>query len=158
MHGALHLFDTGTELEKYTWINTGKRLVDQAREALENNKFPLFVAEGKQKQKLQKIKHQPYLHHSYKSFLKSVKENRRQSEHEKSLFIFGHSLDDNDNHIIQKIERGSLSNLFVSVYGDPNCKQNQRIIQEAISLMNLRDERSPLSVDFYDAESAEVWG
>jgi len=30
LHGALHLFDAGYQLQKYTWVNTGKALVDQA--------------------------------------------------------------------------------------------------------------------------------
>jgi DNA-binding transcriptional LysR family regulator len=30
LHGALHLFDTGPHLQKYTWVNTGQALIDQA--------------------------------------------------------------------------------------------------------------------------------
>lgn len=37
LHGALHLFDAGYQLQKYTWVNTGKALVDQANEALKKN-------------------------------------------------------------------------------------------------------------------------
>lgn len=37
LHGALHLFDAGSELKKYTWINTGVRLIDQIREALKSD-------------------------------------------------------------------------------------------------------------------------
>src|SRR3546814_2275386 len=47
LHGALHLFDAGAELQKYTWVNTGKPLLEQAREAMGADKFPLFVAEGR---------------------------------------------------------------------------------------------------------------
>ena len=35
IHGALHLFDAGNELQKYTWVRTNTRLVDQARSAIE---------------------------------------------------------------------------------------------------------------------------
>jgi len=42
LHGALHLFDAGAELQKYTWVNTGKPLLEQAREAMGARKFPLF--------------------------------------------------------------------------------------------------------------------
>lgn len=34
LHGALHLFDAGTEIQKYTWVNTGIALIDQIRDAL----------------------------------------------------------------------------------------------------------------------------
>jgi hypothetical protein len=158
LHGAVHLFDSGTELEKYTWINSGKRLIEQAREALQNSKFPLFVAEGKSYAKLEKIKHQPYLHHSYKSFLSATKEDRRRRDAQKSLFIFGHSLDDNDDHIISKITKGSISNLFISIFGNPESDGNRRIIGKALALKNLRDVRYPLEVSFYNAQSAQVWG
>lgn len=158
LHGAVHLFDAGTELEKYTWINSGKRLIEQAREALQQYKFPLFVAEGKSDAKLEKIKHQPYLHHSYKSFLNATKEDRRRRDAQKSLFIFGHSLDDNDDHIIGKIAKGSISNLFVSIFGNPESEGNRRIINKALGLKNLRDVRYPLEVSFYNAQSAQVWG
>jgi hypothetical protein len=157
IHGAVHLFDTGTELEKYTWVNTDKRLIDQAREALSNNLFPLFVAEGKSASKLQKIKHQPYLHHCYKSFLKEIKEGKRKSDSKKSLFIFGHSLADTDKHIFDKIGKGTISSLFISIYGDQFTEDNQRIIKKAQNLKALRDQH-PLDIYFYSAESAQVWG
>lgn len=158
LHGAIHIFDAGTELEKYTWINKGKRLIEQARDALQNNKFPLFVAEGKSEAKLEKIKHQPYLHHSYKSFLNATKESRKKSEPKKSLFIFGHSLADTDQHIIGEIAKGSISGLFVSIFGNPDTDTNQLIISKAQALSNLRDANHPLQIHFYDAQSAEVWG
>jgi hypothetical protein len=34
LHGALHLFDAGYELKKFTWKNTEVRLIDQIRDAL----------------------------------------------------------------------------------------------------------------------------
>ena len=46
LHGALHLFDSGSEIQKYTWVRKGEPLVEQARAAIAANKFPLFVAEG----------------------------------------------------------------------------------------------------------------
>ena len=55
LHGAMHLYDAGLQLQKYTWVNTGKALVDQADEALAHDLFPLFVAEGSSDQKLAKI-------------------------------------------------------------------------------------------------------
>src|SRR2546423_14725483 len=55
MHGALHIFDAGAEIQKYTWRNTGIRLVEQIRNALQRNLYPLFVAEGESLQKLARI-------------------------------------------------------------------------------------------------------
>lgn len=152
LHGALHLFDAGAELQKYTWVNTGKPLLEQAREAMGARKFPLFVAEGKSNQKLAKIKHSAYLHHSYKSF------SSQMGQRNDALFIFGHSLAENDQHILKKIARGKIGQIYVGLYGDPNSDGNKAIRSAANALGAHRDERVPLSVAFFDAGSAEVWG
>lgn len=152
LHGALHLFDAGAELQKYTWVNTGNPLLEQARAAMGQRKFPLFVAEGKSNQKLAKIKHSAYLHHSYKSFSSQMGQQRD------ALFIFGHSLADNDQHILKKIARGKIGQIYVGLYGDPNNEANTKIISAASALATSRDEKFPLSVAFFDAASAQVWG
>lgn len=53
-------------------MNIGKPLLEQVREAMNEEKFPLFVAEGESNHKLAKIKHNAYLYHSYKSFSKQM--------------------------------------------------------------------------------------
>jgi hypothetical protein len=152
LHGALHLFDSGAELQKYTWANTGKPLLEQAREAMAANKFPLFVAEGKSNQKLAKIKHSAYLHHSYKSF------SSQMLQPNDALFIFGHSLADNDQHVLKKIARGKIAQVYVGLYGDPESQGNKQIRDSATALARTRDARSTLDVAFFDAASAQVWG
>lgn len=152
LHGALHLFDSGAELQKYTWVNTGKPLLEQAREAMDANKFPLFVAEGKSDQKLAKIKHSAYLHHSYKCF------SSQMALRNDALFIFGHSLADNDQHVLKKIARGKIPQIYVGLYGDPESRGNKQIRRAATALASFRNEREPLDVSFFDAASARVWG
>ena len=47
LHGGLHLFDAGPELQKKCWERSGGvPLIDQIRAALDKSKFPLFVSEG----------------------------------------------------------------------------------------------------------------
>jgi len=152
LHGALHLFDAGAELQKYTWVNTGKPLLEQAREAMGANKFPLFVSEGKSNQKLTKIKHSAYLHHSYKSF------SSQMAQRNDALFIFGHGLADNDQHVLKKIARGKIAQVYVGLYGDPESQGNKQIRRAATALAHSRDDRVALAVAFFDAASAEVWG
>jgi len=152
LHGALHLFDAGHELQKYTWSRTELAIVDQIRAALDDNRYPLFVSEGNSTAKLTKIMHSAYLHKALRSF-ESITGN---------LFIFGHSLAENDNHILNLIEHGKVSQLFVSIYGDPTTPENQAIIHRAKQMATRREEifgrRRPLAVEFFGAESAEVWG
>jgi|SRR5580658_981775 hypothetical protein len=156
LHGALHLFDAGYQLQKYTWVNTGKALVDQANEALKKNQFPVFVAEGDSKSKLTKIQHSAYLHHNLKSFAGVCQTGSRGGT---ALFVFGHSFAKNDAHVFNIIGQGKITNLFVSLFGDPSSKSNQIIRANVAKIVALRPSAFPeLHVNFYDAASAKVWG
>lgn len=148
LHGALHVFDSGTEIQKYTWNRTGVRLIEQIRDALSRNLFPIFVAEGSSDEKLERVRHSDFLAKAYRSF----------QEIQHCLFIFGHSLAANDDHYLRLIEHGKLSHIFVSLYGDPTSDVNKKIIQRAKAMSLVRSPKRPLRVDFYDSESASVWG
>lgn len=147
LHGALHIFDTPNAVRKYTWIRTGVRLIEQIRSALKDNYFPLFVSEGTSKEKLLRIRHNDYLSKAYRSF-QSI---------QGSLFIYGHSLAENDEHILKVIERGKLSEVFISIFGDENSPENQKIIRRGLALANKRPIKRPLEVGFYSTESTKVW-
>lgn len=156
LHGALHLFDAGHQLQKYTWVNTGKALVDQANEALKNNFFPLFVAEGDSKSKLTKIQHSAYLHHCFKSFAGVCQTGSRNGT---ALFVYGHSFAKNDAHVLDQIGHGKISHIFVSIYGDPGSKTNLAIRAGVERIAALRPKIfTGLKFDFFDAASAKVWG
>lgn len=152
LHGALHLFDAGHELSKYTWINTGVTIIEQVRDAMNLGKFPLFVSEGESNKKLARIKHSAYLYHSYKSFSTNLGFKRN------ALFVFGHSLDDNDMHILKKISKGKISRMYVSLHGEFDSSNNKIIRSKANSLASGRSASNPLEIVFYDAKSAYVWG
>lgn len=152
LHGALHLFDSGAELKKYTWIRKGVPLVEQARQAINDNAYPLFVAEGTSDQKKTKIRHNAYLYQGFKQLTANVDQPKP------CFFIFGHSLAENDNHILNRLARGRFPKLYVGIYGDPASAENQQIMVRANALATQRNARSPLTVEFYDAASAQVWG
>jgi hypothetical protein len=148
LHGALHVFDTGTEIQKYTWVNTGIRLIEQIRDALSRNYFPLFVAEGTSGEKIERIRHSDYLAKAYRSF-QSIGG---------ALFILGHSLAANDEHFLKLIEKGKVQHLFVGLFGDPDSKANLSIIRRAERMVQSRKKSPNLAVSFFDSETAEVWG
>ncbi len=148
LHGALHVFDSGVEIQKYTWKNTGVRLIDQIRDALNRGFFPLFVSEGTSNEKYERIRHNDYLAKAYRSF----------SEIQGALFIFGHSLADNDAHYLRRIARGKTSHLYVGLYGDVNSDANKQIIRNARELATSRSAKKPLAISFFDASDARVWG
>jgi len=152
LHGALHLFDAGSELQKYTWNRKGEPLVDQARAAIEADKFPLFVAEGTSVKKKNKIRHNAYLYQGFKV----LTANADTGSH--CFFLFGHSLAANDDHILKRLGRGKFKKLYIGLYGDPNSDANQQIIARANELATMRHRRYPLEVTFFDSASANVWG
>lgn len=147
LHGALHVFDAGTEIQKYTWANTGQRLIEQIRDALEMNLFPLFVAEGKSNEKLDRIMHSEYLAKGKRSF----------SSIQGALFIHGHSLAANDEHFLKLIEKGKIKHIYVGLFGDESSEDNSAIKSRALRMANNRAQSKPLKVSFYDSESAHVW-
>lgn len=152
LHGALHLFDAGAELQKYTWVRSGEPLIDQTRAAIAGDKFPLFIAEGTSDQKKARIRHNAYLYQGFKV----LTANANHRNH--CFFVYGHSLMDTDAHILKRLGRGTFQKLYVSVYGDPTSEANSELIQRAQALGHMRNARSPLEVTFYDAASADVWG
>ena len=152
LHGSLHLFDSGSEIQKYTWVRKGEPLVEQARSAINANKFPLFVAEGKSTQKKNKIRHNAYLYQSFKV----LTANAQQGTH--CFFIFGHSLGENDYHILRRLGRGRFTKLYVGIFGDLSSDGNREIIRRARAFAAERDGRWPLEVAFFDSASANVWG
>ena len=152
LHGALHLFDAGNELQKFTWARTNERLIDQARVAINANKFPLFVAEGSSAQKKTKIRHNAYLYQGYKQ----LTANAQQGQH--CFFLHGHSLAGNDDHMLRRLGTGRFKKLYVSLFGPAEAPANAAIIAKANRIASLRAGRYPMELSFYDATSAKIWG
>lgn len=149
LHGACHLFDARTELQKYTWINTGIRIIEQVREELDRNHYPLVITEGSSDQKLARILHSAYLHKGYKS-LASIGN---------PLFVYGWSMAENDEHILRAIRRSKTKKIAVSVYGDIGEEWNQILVERCDQLMREMESRRVGAPDlvFYSAETARVW-
>lgn len=153
MHGALHLFDAGSELRKFTWSRKQETLKSQSFSAIKQGMFPVFVSEGSSEGKKNKIRHSAYLYQCSKVLAK----NADTGTH--CFFVHGHSLATNDDHIFRRIAKGRCKKLFVSLYGDPDSELNAEIMRRASRLSRLREEdKYPLELAFYDAESAHIWG
>lgn len=103
-------------------------------------------------QKKSKIRHNAYLYQGFKQLTANVKQGKH------CFFIFGHSLAENDDHILLRMARGRFPKLYVGIYGDPNSEENLEIIKRAKNLALQRHEKWPLELSFYDAASARVWG
>ena len=146
LHGAMHIFRNGGEVEKYTWLNSGKTISEQVRESIAQQKYPLFISEGTTEHKLSRIQDCSYLGRAFSS-LKRITGN---------LFIFGHSIRDEDEHVFDYIntQNTGLKNIFISLFGDSSKLDNQRIIAKVEQWKVAHPNKQYI---FYDSKSANVW-
>jgi hypothetical protein len=147
LHGGLHLFEEGPTLKKLTFSRTGVALIDQIRDALDREAYPLVVTEGTSTEKHARIRHSDYLSRGLRSLVACSG----------SIFVHGHSLADNDAHVLRAIGEGKFKGAFVGVHGNPDTPENLETVRRAEVLARTRPEGNPLAVHFYDADSASVW-
>lgn len=143
LHGGLHIFDEEVNIRKHACTDEGLTIVDQVRSNLNMHKFPLFVSEPTAEKKKIKIEHNPYLYKAFNKF----------GELGGTLFIHGHSMDENDKHIFDQIVFSNVTKVYVSIFGDENSAENKKSKANALAyIQNLN-----ISVEFYQAESAPIW-
>lgn len=160
LHGALHLTTVDGEVRKLVWNTTGLRLIDQVRAGLERKEYPLIVSEGTALNKRERIEASSYLSYVLRKF----------EGIQGTLFTYGWGLSEQDRHLLEAIEKNTgLDRLFVGVYGDPESEANGRLIQTASRLVEGRNrvlgsgrtgrrpKKGQLEVQFYDADTANVW-
>ena len=154
LHGALHLFDAGDEFHKITYNNSQICLVDQIKQALADKKYPVFISEGTSKQKKQKIIHNAYLNHCYKSIKKIGGD----------LVIFGTLLKKNDEHILNAILNSDVQNIYLGVSSNSDIKHIEAAVDEynqnfeqLKTAKKLRKDRTK-ALHLYDYKTANVWG
>ena len=148
LHGALHYFDAESEIIKKTFINTDIPLVEQVRESLDENKYPIFISEGSSEQKMTKIMHSAYLYHCYKS-LKSIGTKTKDGY----MVIFGASLKSNDEHILNAIFANNINNIYMGV----SSLDGTRYIAERFASHN-RTAKRVKNLYFFDYKTVNVWG
>ena len=147
IHGGLHLFDHGVDTVKLTFCRTDKPLKRQIYENLLADTYPVFISEGTSDDKLEKIKHNHYLNHCYKSF-KNVYG---------ALFIFGTSLKSNDEHIKKAIIEGKFKNIFIGVFSENDLQLANNLKDEIEALNEDLQTRSRKSVFIYNSQTLNPW-
>jgi len=143
LHGGLHIFDSGTAIEKHANAQRGIGIVDLVKDNLERGKFPLFVSEPTSTKKKQRIEHNPYLNFCFRELGRVTG----------TFFIQGHSMDENDKHIFDQLRRSKVQKFFVSIFGDENSAENMRVKANARAYL----ESPSSNVEFFDAQSAPIW-
>ena len=144
LHGALHLF-LGEQRETMKRIVTTSTIINDIANTIRSRRqLPLFVAEGMSSQKMATINSVPYLHHAYAKFSKLTD----------SLFVYGHSLADNDRHIYDAIfdARAPERKLYVCVYS-PDTNLQSSI--EKLAPFQARNKK--IEVTYVDAGTVKLW-
>ncbi|MFC1510200.1 DUF4917 family protein [Candidatus Omnitrophota bacterium] len=158
LHGALHLYTEKGLVWKRVYNTNVIPIIDQVRIAFESKQYPLFVAEGSSVHKMKKIESSSYLSNALRKF-------KNLQGH---LFIYGHSLCEQDYHIFNSIVHSfKLSHLWIGLYGGVKKKENLDIVLKAQSLIEKRNEIIPkamkkkgageLNIAFFESSSANVW-
>jgi hypothetical protein len=143
LHGALPLFDTGTEIVKEEY--NGDFLLDQIEKRMQNKEYPVFVTAGNAQEKLRHIMHNKYLTFCYDKLCSITG----------SLVTIGFSFGDNDTHIIDAINKaaksrkgGMLLSIYVGVFSDADLQHMQEI----------EDKFKCKKVHYFNAKTANIWG
>lgn len=146
IHGAMHIFSDGSDIEKLSYANLGVPLAEQVKQAIDQNRFPVFISEGSTDHKLARIKKNGYLSRTFSS-LKSITGN---------LFIFGHSIRDEDDHVFDFINNNNRNlKIYIGIYGDSSEPHNQVIINK---IERWRKSYPSKTFELYDSSSVDVWG
>ena len=142
LHGALHLF-LSKQLDTQKRILTSTTILDAISETIRRRgQLPMFVAEGTSAQKLSKIFSIPYLRICYDKLTAASG----------SLFVFGHSVSDNDAHIYDAIFESNIETFVFCVH---NPAQNLPEMKERLA--RYRERRVDIKFLYVDASTANVW-
>lgn len=145
VHGALHLFDNGIDIEKEMYDSAGY-LLHNIEERMAREEYPIFVTAGDGNDKLAQIMHNRYLEHCY----------RRLCSVQGSLVAFGFNFGDYDEHIIEAINIAAhhgrrsgekLFSVYIGVYDDGAAEHIKSIVG-----------RFRCKVRIFDSKTANVWG
>jgi len=140
LHGALHLFDKKIDFLKVKYTDRHP-LREQILEKLNQNIYPIFISEGKSKDKRNKIIHNALLNSSYKSLQTSGSTGS-------SLVLFGTLLKTNDEHIKKAILDSSIKKIYIGV--DPDNSDEINYLESSF-------QSTAKKVFLYSYKSVDLW-
>jgi hypothetical protein len=142
LHGALHLF-LGSKRETLKRIVTSGTIISDISDTIRSRQeLPLFVSEGTALQKMARINSVPYLRYCYDQ-LKYLTD---------TLFIFGHSIAENDFHLYDAIFESDVKKLFICVHRpDDNLQATKE------RLAQFRERNDQIAVEYIDSATVKIW-
>jgi Domain of unknown function (DUF4917) len=134
----------GEEFETQKLIKGNGSIMDRIEATiLAKRQLPMFIAEGTAAQKKSKIYSIPYLRNAYENLQNGTG----------SLFVFGHSVSTQDEHVYDAIFESDITKFVFCVHG-PQDGWNQ--VRENLARFTAR--RGDIEFLYVDAASANVWG
>ncbi len=151
MHGALHLYQNRGQIRKHCWERTGTRLIQLIKDGLNNSEYPIFVAEGNAKNKLEQINENGYLSYCYGK-LKRI---------QNYLVVYGSSLGESDQHIANIIaENPDIKKVYLGIYDESNTDDMLQIfktIDKMKERRNLVNNKKPIEITLYNSKTVNPW-
>jgi len=143
LHGALFLFQEPPDTLKLIRADYSKELIKLIGDAIEEGRMPLFVSEGKSKEKVKAINRSAYL-----TF---TRENLEKAE--RSLVIFGTSLSNQDRHIVKAInynrnKRDLAVSIHIGTKSSDDIEREINRIKKSFSLHKVQFFNSETLFDF----------
>lgn len=145
LHGALHIFDSGINIEKEQY-DQNNYLLEKIKKRLDRGSYPIFVTAGNGDEKLSHIRHNRYLSHCFDKL----------SSLDGSLITFGFNFGEYDEHIIEAINKAThaqnknppkLWSVYIGVYSDND-------VEHICSIQS----KFHAKVKVFDAKTVDVWG
>lgn len=144
LHGGLHLFPTTDgQLEKRIAGDDGIVAALNHSVAVQK-RMPLYVAEGTSSAKMAKINSDAYLRHCYEQL----------SKVSGSVFVFGHSANQNDEHIYKALFGSEMEMMYFCVY-TPDADIDA--ISGELDRYKRKYGRKDKYYRLVDAQTANVW-
>jgi hypothetical protein len=143
IHGGLHLFlrDDGETEKRLASPDGGIDAIAQT--ITEQDRFPIYVAEGTMQAKLKRISSVRYLHQCY----------RRLKESSGCFFVYGHSADETDAHIYNALFTSKISHLYFCIFDQTKLPElDGRLANYQ------KSNKSTVKYTFVDSKTVGAWG
>lgn len=145
LHGALHIFDSGINIEKEQY-DQSNFLLEKIKKRLDRGSYPIFVTAGNGDDKLSHIRHNRYLSYCFDQL----------SSLDGSLITFGFNFGEYDEHIIEAINKAThaqnktppkLWSIYIGVYSEKDAEHIRSI-----------QSKFHAKVKIFDAKTVKAWG
>lgn len=133
LHGALFLYQTANRTTNYKLRKLESiklEYIQVVRREIENDNFPIFVAEGDFRDKLRTINNNSYLNFCATQLQKSYR----------NIVFYGFSFGDSDRHIVDFLNKSKVEKIAISIYkGDKPLGQLEKEVSYFRNQFTIKD-------------------